>query len=143
MLDQTTKERLKKRYRKIALIGNSLQGCCGGPTECCSDKSTISVTSPLQIARKIGYDDKELESVPEPYILGVGCAAPVDFADLHEGEVVVYIGSGGWVDVYLSANKVKDSGRVIGIDMIDEKLEKARTNAGYADVEFKKGDIEK
>ena len=67
MVDQTIKKKVKERYRKIALTSNSLQGCCGGPTECCNDSSsTISVTSPLQIARNIGYDNKELESVPQP-----------------------------------------------------------------------------
>jgi arsenite methyltransferase len=147
MQDQTIKEKVKERYGKIALIGNSSQGCCGGPTtECCSDTSTISVMSPLQIAKNTGYDSKELDSIPESSILGVGCGAPVNFANLGEGEVVIDIGSGGGIDVFLSANKVKASGRVIGIDMTDEMLEKARTNAtkaGYTNVEFKKGDIEK
>jgi SAM-dependent methyltransferase len=146
MQDQTIKEKVKERYGKIALTGNSLQGCCGGPAECCSDDSTISVMSPLQIAKNTGYDSKELDSIPESSILGVGCGAPVNFANLQEGEVVVDIGSGGGIDVFLSANKVKGSGRVIGIDMTEEMLEKARTNvikSGYANVEFKKGDIEK
>jgi arsenite methyltransferase len=65
---------------------------------------------------------------------------------MKEGEVVVDIGSGGGIDVFLSANKVKDSGKVIGIDMTDEMLEKARNNAkqsGFRNVEFKKGDIER
>ncbi len=65
----------------------------------------------------------------ESSILGVECGAPVNFADIKEGEVVVDIGSGGGIDVFLSTNKVKDSGKVIGIDMTDEMLEKARNNA--------------
>ena len=145
MKDQVIKEKIKERYGKIALTGNSFQGCCG-PTECCSYNSTISVTSTLQIAKNIGYDSEELESVPEPSILGVGCGAPVNFANIHEGEVIVDIGSGGGIDVFLSANKTKHSGKVIGIDMTDEMLEKARNNAargGYTNVEFKKGDIER
>jgi len=145
MKEQVIKEKVKERYGKIALTGNSLQGCCG-PTECCNDNSNTSVTSPLQIAKNFGYDSKELESVPEPSILGVGCGAPVNFAEIREGEVIVDIGSGGGIDVFLSANKVKDSGKVIGIDMTDEMLEKARNNAargGYTNVEFKKGDIER
>jgi arsenite methyltransferase len=88
---------------------------------------------------------KELEAVPESSILGVGCGAPVKFADIKEGEVVVVdIGSGGGIDVFLSANKVKDSGKVIGIDMTDGMLD--RNNAkqnGFRNVEFKKGDIER
>src|SRR5205823_988994 len=145
MQDQTIKEKVKERYGRIALTGNSLQGCCG-PNECCDDDSTISVMSPLQIAKNTGYDSKEVDSIPESSILGVGCGAPVNFANLQEGEVVVDIGSGGGIDVFLSANKVKGSGRVNGIDMTEEMLEKARTNAinaGYTNVEFKKGDIEK
>jgi len=141
------KERVKERYGKIALAGNSSEGCCA-PSECCSSTKSISVTtySPVQIAKNIGYDTKELESIPESSILGVGCGAPVNFADIHEGEVVVDIGSGGGIDVFLSAKKVKDSGKVIGIDMTDEMLEKAQNIAkqnGYTNVEFKKGDVER
>ena len=114
----------------------------------CSSTKSISVTtySPVQIAKNIGYDTKELESIPESSILGVGCGAPVNFADIHKGEVVVDIGSGGGIDVFLSAKKVKDSGKVIGIDMTDEMLEKAQNIAkqnGYTNVEFKKGDVER
>ena len=67
----------------------------------------VQRSSPVQIAKNIGYDTKELESIPESSILGVGCGAPVNFADIKEGEVVVDLGSGGGIDVFLSANKVK------------------------------------
>jgi len=70
----------------------------------------------------------------------VGCGAPVQYANLQEGETVVDLGSGAGIDVFLAANKVKNSGRVIGIDMTDEMLEKEN---GYTNVEFRKGDIEK
>jgi arsenite methyltransferase len=141
------KEKVKERYGKIALAGNSSEGCCA-PSECCGSSESTSVTiySPVQIAKNIGYDTKELESIPESSILGVGCGAPVKFADIHEGEVVADIGSGGGIDVFLSAKKVKDSGKVIGIDMTDEMLEKAQNIAkqnGYTNVEFKKGDVER
>ena len=142
MKGQQIKEEVKERYGKIALAGKSSEGCCA-PSECCGSGSETSL---MQIAKNIGYDAKELESVPEASILGVGCGAPVNFADIKEGEVVVDIGSGGGIDVFLSANKVKDSGKVFGIDMTDEMLEKARNNAkrsGYTNVEFKKGDIER
>jgi arsenite methyltransferase len=143
MQEHAIKEKVKERYGKIALSGNSSEGCCA-PTECCSGSS--SVTSSIQIAKNIGYDTKELESIPQSSILGVGCGAPVNFADIHEGETVVDIGSGGGIDVFLSANKVKGSGKVLGIDMTDEMLEKARNNAKqsrFTNVEFKKGDIER
>ena len=146
MHKQAIKEKVKQRYGKIALAGNS-ESCCM-PTECCSSGSSSSevMTSAVQIAKNIGYDAKELEDVPESSILGVGCGAPVNFADIKEGEFVVDIGSGGGIDVFLSAKKVKDSGKVIGIDMTEEMLEKARDNAkkgAYTNVEFRKGDIEK
>ena len=143
MKDEQIKERVKERYGKIALTGNS-ENCCA-LTECCGGGS-ISEISTVQIAKNIGYDTKELESIPQSSILGVGCGAPVNFADIKEGEVVVDIGSGGGIDVFLSANKVKDSGKVFGIDMTDEMLEKARDNAKqsrFTNVEFKKGDIER
>jgi arsenite methyltransferase len=78
--------------------------------------------------------------------LGAGCGAPLHHAAAKEGETVVDLGSGAGIDVFLSANKVGGSGKVIGIDMTDEMLEKARKNAnenGYTNVEFRKGDIEK
>jgi len=138
---QQIKEKVKERYGKIALAGNS-EGCCAS-TECCV--GGVSLTSSVQIAKNIGYNAKELESVPESSILGVGCGAPINFADIHEGEIVVDIGSGGGIDVFLAANKVKEFGKAIGIDMTDEMLVKARDNAkrsGFTNVEFKKGDIE-
>src|SRR6266704_4334482 len=138
---QQIKEKVKERYGKIALAGNS-EGCCAS-TECCV--GGVTSTSSVQIAKNIGYDAKELESVPESSILGVGCGAPINFADIHEGEIVVDIGSGGGIDVFLAANKVKEFGKAIGIDMTDEMLVKARDNAkrsGFTNVEFKKGDIE-
>jgi SAM-dependent methyltransferase len=136
------KEKVKERYGRIALTGNS--DCCCVPSECNNDEGS----SPIQAATVIGYDTKELESIPKPSILGVGCGAPVNYAKLREGETVVDLGSGAGIDVFLSANRVKESGKVIGIDMTDEMLEKARKAAkdddgGYTNVEFRKGDIEK
>ena len=151
MKDDTIKQKVKEAYGKIALVGSSSEGCCA-PGECCGSSSSGSssgsktMMSPLQIAENIGYNINDLSSIPKSSILGVGCGAPVNFADIQEGEVVVDIGSGGGIDVFLSANKVKQSGKVIGIDMTDEMLEKATYYAkqnGYTNVEFKKGDIEK
>jgi ubiquinone/menaquinone biosynthesis C-methylase UbiE len=141
------KQKVKERYSKIALVGSSAEGCCA-PTECCNGSSDnhSQMMSPLQIAENIGYNANDLNSIPKSSILGVGCGAPVKFANIQEGEVVVDIGSGGGIDVFLSANKVKHTGKVIGIDMTDEMLEKATDYAkqnGYTNVEFKKGDIEK
>ena len=74
------------------------------------------------------------------------CGAPVKFADLQEGETVVDLGSGAGIDVFLSSKQVGARGRVIGVDMTDKMLERARRNAkegGYINVEFRKGDVEK
>jgi arsenite methyltransferase len=146
--EELIKLKVMEKYGKIASAGN-LDGCCNSSAECCdggnnSDSSMMLL--PLQIAENIGYDVNELNSIPETSILGVGCGAPVKFANIQEGEVVVDIGSGGGIDVFLSANKAKQSGKAIGIDMTDEMLEKAADHAKqnrYTNVEFKKGDIEK
>jgi arsenite methyltransferase len=149
--DDIIKQKVKEAYGKIALVGSSSEGCCA-PGECCSGSSSGSsngsktMMSPMQIAESIGYNANDLKSIPESSILGVGCGAPVNFANIQEGEIVIDIGSGGGIDVFLSANKVKQSGKVIGIDMTDEMLEKAASHAeqnGYKNVKFKKGDIEK
>jgi 2-polyprenyl-3-methyl-5-hydroxy-6-metoxy-1,4-benzoquinol methylase len=120
MQEKVIKEKVKERYGSIAQTGTFESVCT--TTECCCSNEVFSA---VQMAKNIGYDAKELESVPESSILGVGCGAPVNFAGIKEGEVVVDIGSGGGIDVFLSANKVKDSGKVIGIDMTDQMLEKA------------------
>ena len=109
------------------------------PGECSTEGSIIGT------AKVIGYDQEELKSIPEDAVLGVGCGAPIKFADLKEGETVVDLGSGAGIDSFLSANKVSKSGKVIGIDMTDQMLYKARKNAkdgNYTNVEFRKGDIE-
>ncbi len=129
------KEQVRERYGKIALRGSS--DCCS--PDCCSGDS------PIQSATVVGYDAKDLESIPQASIIGAGCGAPVEFASIQNNEMVVDLGSGAGIDVFLSANKVGRSGKVIGIDMTDEMLEKARINAknnGYENVEFRKGDIE-
>jgi arsenite methyltransferase len=144
---QDIKKAIRKTYSEIALqeiTNKSGTSSCCGPT-CCSGKNE-AVGSPTQAATVVGYETSELESVPPASILGVGCGAPVKFAELQKGETVVDLGSGGGIDVFLSANKVSDTGKVIGIDMTDEMLERARRNAkegGFTTVDFRKGDIEK
>jgi SAM-dependent methyltransferase len=144
MQEQQIKEKIKERYGKIALTGT--ETCCAPTIEFNSNKSESSCSCSADPLPNIGYDNKELESIPEASILGVGCGAPLRHTDVKEEETVVDLGSGAGIDVFLSANKVGESGKVIGIDLTDEMLEKARRNAnenGYANVEFRKGDIEK
>ena len=136
-MENSIKENIKKKYSKIVMSGND--DCCCMPGECNSGDSPVDAT------KLIGYDQKDLESIPQEAILGVGCGAPLNHADLKEGEVVVDLGSGAGIDIFLAAKKVADSGKAIGIDMTDQMLEKARENAlkgNYSNVEFKKGDIE-
>jgi SAM-dependent methyltransferase len=145
MQEHHIKDKIKERYGKIALTGT--ETCCA-PTINIDDKKSISsgCCSPNNSATAIGYGTEELESIPKASVLGVGCGAPLHYAAAKEGETIVDLGSGAGIDVFLSANKVGGSGKVIGIDMTDEMLEKARSNAkenGYTNVEFRKGDIEK
>lgn len=138
MAQDTIKEKIKERYGKIALSGNL--DCCCMPEECCR-----SGASPKQALLSIGYDKNELDSIPESSILGVGCGAPLNFADLKEGETVVDLGSGAGVDAFLASKQVKNRGKVIGIDFTDDMLLKATSAAkehGFNNVEFRKGDIE-
>jgi arsenite methyltransferase len=147
MQKQQIKEKVKERYGKIALTGNNSDCCC---CCCCSiaeEEHCDKNSTPIQSVKAIGYDVKDIESIPQNSILGVGCGVPTKFADIKQGEIVVDLGSGAGIDVFLAANRVGGSGKVIGIDMTDEMLEKARKNAndnGYTtNVEFRKGDIEK
>jgi len=98
MQEKVIKEKVKERYGSIAQTGTFESVCT--TTECCCGGEVFSA---VQMAKNIGYDAKDLESVPESSILGVGCGAPVNFADIKEGEVVVDIGSGGGIDVPLSS----------------------------------------
>lgn len=130
------KEAVKKGYGKIAIRQSS---CCGPQTSCCGavDQQTIS--------KKVGYTDEDLRSVPEGANLGLGCGNPVALASLREGETVLDLGSGAGFDCFLAAKKVGKNGRVIGIDMTPEMVEKARGNAekgDYRNVEFRLGEIE-
>ena len=136
-MENSIKENIRKRYSRIVMSGND--DCCCMPGECNTGESPVDAT------KLIGYDQKELESIPQESILGVGCGAPLNHANLSEGETVVDLGSGAGIDVFLAAKKVLSSGKAIGIDMTDKMLEKARENAvkgNYSNVEFRKGDIE-
>jgi arsenite methyltransferase len=138
MKQETLKAKIKERYGKIALEGNS-ESCCG--PECCSSTEA----DPQMSSVAIGYDDIALESIPKSSILGLGCGAPINFANLKTGEVVVDLGSGAGIDAFLASREVKGHGKVIGIDFTDEMLNKATSAAkenGFTNVEFRKGDIE-
>lgn len=129
------KDFVKKIYGDIAK--RKKKSCCE-PT-CCSDNAP-------SVSEKIGYTKGELDSIPQEANMGLGCGNPVALASLKEGEVVVDLGSGAGIDVFLAAKRVGDKGKVIGIDMTEEMLKKANENAkkgGFKNVEFKLGEIER
>lgn len=102
------------------------------------------------IAEAFGYTPEQLASIPAEANMGLSCGNPTAMANLRPGEVVVDLGSGGGLDVFLAASKVGPFGKAIGIDMTDEMLELARRNAakgnngqGFSNVEFQKANIDK
>jgi len=97
------------------------------------------------ISKKIGYTNEELKAVPKGANLGLGCENPIALASLKEGKTVLDLGSGAGLDCFLAAKKVGKSGKVIGVDMTPEMIERARENAKrgkYKNVEFRLGEIE-
>jgi len=128
---------VREGYGKIAKQDSS---CCGSEKSCCG-----SAASAQDIGRKIGYSEEELKTVPEGANLGLGCGNPIALASLKEGDVVLDLGSGAGFDCFLAASQVGRTGRVIGVDMTAEMLDRARENArkgNYDNVEFRLGEIE-
>jgi len=134
-------EKIKKIVREgYAKIAKKKGSCCGSTVSCC-DSPKISE----EISKKIGYSEEELASVPEGANLGLGCGNPVALASLKEGETVLDLGSGAGLDCFLAARKVGERGRVIGVDMTSEMIDKAKENVRkgkYENVEFRLGEIE-
>lgn len=137
MKDRKIKKAVREGYAEIAKRDSS----------CCDSVSSCSRTADLaqDISKKIGYTEEELQAVPEEANLGLGCGNPVALASLTEGESVLDLGSGAGFDCFLAANKIGENGRVIGVDMTPEMVQKARKNAmkgSYENVEFRLGEIE-
>jgi SAM-dependent methyltransferase len=148
------RELVKQKYGEAALRVMNSQGasccgtesntgslCCGAPKEaddCCSNTKD-PITSDL-------YTESEASEIPEAAILAsLGCGNPTALAQLNEGEIVLDLGSGGGIDVLLSARRVGDKGFAYGLDMTDEMLalaEKNKAQAGAENVKFLKGHIE-
>jgi ubiquinone/menaquinone biosynthesis C-methylase UbiE len=137
MEEKEIKKAVRKGYAKIAKQQGS---CCAPAASCCGGADPAH-----EISKKIGYSEEDLKSVPEGTDLGLGCGNPIALASLREGETVLDLGSGPGLDCFLAAKKVGKSGRVIGVDMTPEMIEKARENAekgNYKNVEFRLGEIE-
>jgi len=137
MKDDEIRKVVREGYAKIARENSS---CCSPVSSCCGNTSMAE-----SISKNIGYNDEELNSVPDGSNLGLGCGNPVAHASLKEGEVVLDLGAGAGFDCFLAANKVGNTGKVIGVDMTPDMVEKARGNAKkekYENVEFRLGEIE-
>jgi SAM-dependent methyltransferase len=130
MDEVTIKEEVRKRYAAIARQGD----CACGP--CCDGEG--------EAGGLVHYGDLA-QDVPQGADLGLGCGIPTRRAALHPGQVVLDLGSGAGIDAFIASKEVGPEGRVIGVDMTPEMIERARRNAaqgGYANVEFRLGEIE-
>jgi len=137
MKEEEVKKHVRDRYAQAAKQGSS---CYRPAGSCCGGAKETDV-----ISKSIGYTDQDLKAVPEGANLGLGCGNPLALASLREGETVLDLGSGAGFDCFLAARQVGKSGKVVGVDMTPEMLDKARGNAqkgDFANVEFRLGEIE-
>ncbi len=136
MKEEKIKKIVRNRYARIAKTSGT---CCAPTASCCS------APTEEQVSKMIGYSEDEVTEVPEGANLGLGCGNPTALATLKEGERVLDLGSGAGFDCFLAAKKVGKTGKVIGVDMTPEMLERARANSKkgkYTNVEFRLGEIE-
>jgi arsenite methyltransferase len=127
------KAAVKEQYAKVA----KGEATCGSLCGCAENAAGLAIS--------FGYSAAELATLPEGANLGLSCGNPQALAALQPGETVLDLGSGAGFDCFLAAHQVGPTGRVIGVDMTDAMLEKARANAAKSDlanVEFRKGEIE-
>lgn len=127
---------VRERYGRIASGQESGCGCA------CSSNAEAAATA---LSLGVGYGADELAAVPAEADLGLGCGAPIAGLDLRAGETVLDLGSGAGIDAFLAARAVGASGRVIGVDMTPEMIERARAAAarnGFTNVEFRQGRLE-
>ncbi len=138
------KEEVRRTYSRVA--GTDVVSGCGPKTRssssCCGTSTSTKVTR-LNLANALGYDTEGLPaSATESF---AGCGNPVALASLKEGEVVLDLGSGAGLDMFVASEKVGPSGKVIGVDMTPAMISKAKKNAeelGITNVEFRFGDVE-
>jgi len=132
---ETITEAVKAKYSSVAKGKTAV--CCEPGTTCGDGDQLVSIST--------SYTKEELATLPDGAEMGLGCGNPVALAEINPGEVVVDLGSGGGIDCFLASQRVGERGLVIGIDMTEEMIAKARDNAtkgGYGNVEFRQGDIE-
>jgi len=138
--DTEIKKQVRNRYARAAKTSSS---CCGStPSPCCGGQPDWDEA---KASKTVGYSPEELAAVPADANLGLGCGNPTALAGLKPGEIVLDLGSGAGIDCFLAAKKVGRTGRVIGVDMTPEMIDRARENArknNAANVEFRLGEIE-
>ncbi|MGD1118400.1 MAG: arsenite methyltransferase [Dehalococcoidales bacterium] len=142
MKDTEIRQSVRENYGKIAKESGS---CCKPKSKTQSCCNTNDTASAREASKNIGYSEADMDSVPDGANLGLGCGNPIALASLKEGETVLDLGSGAGFDCFLAANRVGKKGKVIGVDMTAEMLEKARENArkdNFTNVEFRLGEIE-
>jgi arsenite methyltransferase len=153
MSDQASTDLREEVRSKYAAAARAvLEPETGATASCCGSSATDSCCGAGPAAAAVGgfsenlYREGETDGLPEEAVLAsLGCGNPIAVADLHEGERVLDLGSGGGIDVLLSARRVGPSGFAYGVDMTDDMLTLARANAakaGAGNVEFRKGEIE-
>jgi len=140
------RDEVRRRYAESArAVLDGSEGCGCGSGSCCSDDSSASSVTQAKFGEVL-YDAEQRGELPDAAVLAsLGCGNPIAVADLHEGEVVLDLGSGGGIDVILSAKRVGPTGVAYGLDMTDEMLALAQQNAaqaGVTNVHFLKGIIE-
>ncbi len=136
MTDDEIKNAVREKY---GMIASTRSTCCGPACGCDSGDTRLAS---MQFNERYKGDESDIVASAD---LGLGCGTPVEFAELAEGMTVLDLGSGGGIDVFLSARAVGPSGKSIGVDMTDEMLQRANQNRqklGITNAEFRKGDIE-
>ena len=149
LTDTDIRERVRERYAAAAtaVAESTGSGCCGAPAAIAGCGPDISSTDKHgnEVFGATLYDDADNPALKAAVEASLGCGVPTAVADLHEGEIVLDLGSGAGADVLISARRVGATGKAIGLDMTDQMLDLARRNAaeaGVHNVEFLKGYIE-
>jgi arsenite methyltransferase len=134
---------IRERYAAAATVTTGEDASASG---CCQARGALVTDEQRAVFGSSLYDSGEREELPEPAVLAsLGCGNPIAGAELHEGETVLDLGSGGGIDVLLSARRVGPAGMAYGLDMTDEMLDLARRNqaeSGIANVQWMRGHIE-